>query len=823
MVEVLDYRLQIDWNGNGLYDHPLSDVTNDVLKSPLKASRGRNFSSQLYGRSVAGAFSFALLNSDKKYSPLAANSQLTNLVVPHRLVKLEAKVVDVIESVPETVIDDLADLASLTLSNGALVPAFDTDVLAYTVVVDNSVSNITVTAVALKTGATIAYMPSQTSALIVGVNTVTVVVTSADMSTTKTFTILITRQANALSNDASLMSLITALTLNPAFDAATYIYTASTQNDSATITVATSNSGATTSITFNGTLVSTTGTATVTLNSGDNTLAITVTAEDGNTQLVYTITVTLTPTLTLMGQILHILVPVTNVTPSGAQTHINTDTIPIDTYNIDRVSYRTADGRLTIRLNTTNEANNVFVDYFNDAAKSTYIESGGTQVELVGGAFTSGRNLRVDPGANDTDAIALFTSLSVGDTLNIYVADATTFRQVTGWEPLWTGFLDDIKEKVFRTLRREIRITALGPMTAIIGPRVSVANNATITAGEAFRLALQKGGVPNSLIGDMNASADIENFQVNDARLVDVAQQLEDFENSAILETKDGRITFEERSARARAFYMPSLTAVSDIIGVRIITANAVEPYNSIANIIRMNVRQAVTTTDILLWELPLAIDLEGVETEVIIARMRAGSHNWRVLNISANTAADGSGADVTGDLTVTSVDNGSEAVLTLENTSLRTLYVTQIQIRGDYTQTTESLALERRNADSIALYGERPYQVRSEFIGSLFEAREYSDSILSIYSNPLTRYVVDVSLWQNPNFAIDVDIGSKIDFDIEGAGFTAFVEHITHIITSGWHHVVRLLIVTTEAQAGLTGIILDTGPGLGTGTLSRS
>src|SRR4051812_6144347 len=92
-------------------------------------------------------------------------------------------------------------LAALVTSAGTLNPAFDPALLAYDLVVDVNTPTITVTPTQAENGETITVngfvTPSgQTSepiSLEVGVNTVTIVTTGSDGTTTRTYTISVPR------------------------------------------------------------------------------------------------------------------------------------------------------------------------------------------------------------------------------------------------------------------------------------------------------------------------------------------------------------------------------------------------------------------------------------------------------------------------------------------------------------------------------------------------------------------------------------------------------------------------------------------------------
>ena len=56
------YRLEVDWNGNGLFDHTLADIYPHVMRLSTKA--GRDYRPQVYGRAIAGTLTAKLRDDD---------------------------------------------------------------------------------------------------------------------------------------------------------------------------------------------------------------------------------------------------------------------------------------------------------------------------------------------------------------------------------------------------------------------------------------------------------------------------------------------------------------------------------------------------------------------------------------------------------------------------------------------------------------------------------------------------------------------------------------------------------------------------------------
>ncbi|MEL7719561.1 cadherin-like beta sandwich domain-containing protein [Citromicrobium bathyomarinum] len=190
-----------------------------------------------------------------------------------------------------------ARLSGLTVSEGALSPAFDVAQLGYSVAVANSVTSINLTPTASDAGATIRVAGSITGsgsasapvALGAGTTAIAVLVTAADGST-REYTVAVTR---APSSDATLASLVPrAGALSPAFDPAQLSYAVSVGNgvDTITLTPRVSDAGASVTVAGNA-VASGSASAPVALPVGTTPIAVVVTAANGTTRQ-YSVAVT---------------------------------------------------------------------------------------------------------------------------------------------------------------------------------------------------------------------------------------------------------------------------------------------------------------------------------------------------------------------------------------------------------------------------------------------------------------------------------------------------------------------------------------------------
>ena len=193
-----------------------------------------------------------------------------------------------------------ATLSALTLS-GIDFGTFASGTTSYTAQVANSVSQTTVTPTANDSGASYVIKLGGVTdvdgvvSLSVGSNVITVEVTAEDDSTTRTYTVTVTRaepsNPGQLSSDAKLSALTLSGIDFGTFDSTTTSYSARVANSvsETTVTPTVNHSGASHVIKLGG---ATDADGMVSLAEGANIITIEVTAEDGITSQTYTVTVT---------------------------------------------------------------------------------------------------------------------------------------------------------------------------------------------------------------------------------------------------------------------------------------------------------------------------------------------------------------------------------------------------------------------------------------------------------------------------------------------------------------------------------------------------
>jgi hypothetical protein len=167
-------------------------------------AQAKNVYWQVAGAGIAGVTIGSVANTHF-YGNVLSGKQInvTNgVIITGSLFSVTAQVTligDTVTKVPATFSND-STLSNLTISSGTLTPTFASGTISYTDSVVNSVSSITVTPTVNESHATVTVntiavtsgSPSGAISLVVGTNTITVLVTAQD-TTTKTYTVTVTR------------------------------------------------------------------------------------------------------------------------------------------------------------------------------------------------------------------------------------------------------------------------------------------------------------------------------------------------------------------------------------------------------------------------------------------------------------------------------------------------------------------------------------------------------------------------------------------------------------------------------------------------------
>jgi gliding motility-associated-like protein len=332
------------------------------------------------------------------------------------------------------------DLATININPGVLSQQ---STYAYSATVGLVQGDISVNVATVDPGANIAITSNGTPAeadavpLNVGINTVDVIVTASDSTTTATYVLTITRSSVAQNTQLSNLE-ISPGTLTPSFDSGTNSYTVTLPAFASSIALTPTASDISSSITINGSgSVQSGGPTFEPLNTGSNTFTIIVYSSDRSSQTTYTITVSnpaqVLPAInyTNSTQVYNINTTITPLTPvsslvanaTGYSTNFNTisATLPVpgpiardaagNLYTIDftigGIYKIPAGGGTPVNLDSTfaNQSFGIAVTangtvYATNPANDYIEKIAGTQISHIGSGLIQPAGIAVDAGGN---------------------------------------------------------------------------------------------------------------------------------------------------------------------------------------------------------------------------------------------------------------------------------------------------------------------------------------------------------------------------------------------------------------------------------------
>ena len=280
-------------------DPPVDPPGTNAELSNITVSEGTlnpsfNPDTTLYSVSVNNEISGIVVTgtlSDEKAKISSNNGEMQSLSVGVNIITLTVTAENNIDSRDYTVVVNRsgacnADLYELSTNEGVLNPLFSAETTEYTIAVENTVSNITITGTQSDPNAIISSNNGQTQNISVGTNTVIITVTAEDGVTVKDYIITIIRAASANADLGALT--VSSGTLVPGFSPDTLSYSVNVDSSTKNITVTGEAAEESATLSANNGVAQP-------LSAGVNEVAIVVTAGDKITTKTYIVSVNVDP------------------------------------------------------------------------------------------------------------------------------------------------------------------------------------------------------------------------------------------------------------------------------------------------------------------------------------------------------------------------------------------------------------------------------------------------------------------------------------------------------------------------------------------------
>ena len=418
-----------------------------------------------------------------------------------------------------------------------------------------------------------------------------------------------------------------------------------------------------------------------------------------------------------------------------------------------------------------------------------------------------------------------------------------TFLGVT--YTIWYGRLEDIIP-VTEAGVETATLTAFGVLATINKEATLVAIQTAILTGAAATEVLDKITWP---AGDraIDAGQTTMTYWWSGAErrnALDILRDIENTDGGFTRETRDGKFAFEDRYHRLTAPHTTSQATWTDAPGgaLRYADIQQQAPRRELYNILQASVTQYTVQGLAALWtqhetDAPATRPLlqpgesrewwaeyPNNESPTNAVAVTAWPTPVAPTDFTANAASDGSGANLTANISVAVSKFDKAMKITLTNNGAVAAYITLLQARGTALWSQGATSVKAEDAASKTAYGDREYVLPASGIPTTSEAQDRLNAELSIRKDPLR--VLSVLMEGNSDAQIvemlTRDVSDRVTIVATGsAGLEInedfFVESIEYRIQTG----IFQAVCQCSPASGYSGfIVLDVGPPLGTGRL---
>jgi hypothetical protein len=266
-------------------------------------------------------------------------------------------------------------------------------------------------------------------------------------------------------------------------------------------------------------------------------------------------------------------------------------------------------------------------------------------------------------------------------------------------------------------------------------------------------------------------AADIVPYWWANDRAMTEIQRLADAELGSFFVAADGKATFYSR--RHSASPVLNLTSADLLKDISI-----PQPWEVVRNSIRIFARPRVVRSNQILWTLADAPAISAGGTLDVWATYQYNNISVPAVNTAVsssdylmNTAADGSGSNVSSDFTVTLTDFGETGKISITNGGGATGYVTLLQVTGDAIDAPDPSLLIQEDTTSQGLYGRAVFTLDNPWLQSTSTANDFSIWLVSYLPTP--QRFITVQVETRPDIQFTPDLFDVINLSIPRLGIS--------------------------------------------------
>jgi hypothetical protein len=390
-------------------------------------------------------------------------------------------------------------------------------------------------------------------------------------------------------------------------------------------------------------------------------------------------------------------------------------------------------------------------------------------------------------------------------------------------QAIWQGYLLRITPQVFLGGDATAILEATGPLGQINLDQIEVPMVTSQRTDQVVDDILDAAGwgAGSSYRTLDTGKTTITRYWKSATYTVPALQEIESTEGGFVRESKSGQIVFDNRHHRLAGAALTSQATYSDASDAARVYSNIVQddPLPHIFNIFQTEVQTYTTASVAVLWTLSETgasspSIAPGVARTYIARYPTSASANnargvasWTTTAVTTdmlgNTAADGSGDNVSASIGI-AVSKSSETMeITLTNNTSATAYVTKLQARGTAITADDPASIKQEDSTSQTAFGKRTWPSRTKFIPDTGEALDWADFNLSIYKDPTAS--LQLSFFANRdtnslNEMLDRDISERVTVVADNTADLSinrdfFIEGVRHQISANRLHQVTYLL----------------------------
>lgn len=233
----------------------------------------------------------------------------------------------------------------------------------------------------------------------------------------------------------------------------------------------------------------------------------------------------------------------------------------------------------------------------------------------------------------------------------------------------------------------------------------------------------------------------------------DAIREICEAEEAMFSQDEEGIMHFENRRKYNYAPYTESQITITDDDIITWKEENSSNIINKV--IVRAKPRAVVDQTEV--WIDGVTEEILQGETKEIWARLENPCSSIvtpiMTTDYLANTAQDGSGSNVSANITV-SIDKFTDtAKLTIQNNYAGTVYITKLRLRGTPALITSEIEESYEDTVSVLKYSTQILEIENNFIDSSTFAKYLAEAIVTKYKDP--RRVISIEIRGIPHLQL--------------------------------------------------------------------